>query len=113
MPDKSEISNLFSKVCSCVFNNRLKEALISLGKMMEGLNVADYTLEFENLDNTYRMLLEYTFRGVPDPQRDRILMSLKTSILELADKVQQKSMEKTGLNTASLKNQIEKEKEFA
>lgn len=113
MPDKSEISNLFSKVCSCVFNNRLKEALISLGKMMEGLNVADYTLEFENLDNTYRMLLEYTFRGVPDPQRDRILMSLKTSILELADKVQQKSMEKTGLNTASLKKQIEKEKEFA
>lgn len=111
MPVKTEISNLYRETCSLVTKDRLKDAMQRLGKLMEGLNIADFTLQYENLDQTYRMLLEYTFRGVPDPQRDRIYNSLKISILELADRVHQKALEKTGMNTFSLKVQLEKEKE--
>jgi len=113
MPQKAEITNLFNETCALVFDNRLKEALSRMGRMMEGLHVADFTMQYENLDQTYRMLLEYTFRGVPDPHRDRIYRSLKISILELADMVQQKAFEMTGMNTYSLKMQLEKEKELA
>ena len=60
--------------------NRIKEALIRLSVLMEGIHNADFTLQFENLDQTYRMLLEYTFRGVPDPQRDKIYHSLKVQL---------------------------------
>jgi hypothetical protein len=80
---------------------------------MEGMHVADFTLQYESLDQTYRMLLEYTFRGVPDPQRDRILQSLRVSILELMDLVQQKALSNTGMHIYALKSRIEKEKETA
>lgn len=111
MPVKTEITTLFNETCSLVVENRLKEAMQRLGKLMEGLSIADFTLQYENLDQTYRMMLEYTFRGVPDPQRERVYNSLKISILELADRVHQKALERTGMNTFSLKVQLEKDKE--
>lgn len=111
MPVKTEITALYNETCSLVVENRLKEAMLRLGKLMEGLSIADFTLQYENLDQTYRMMLEYTFRGVPDPQRERVYNSLKISILELADRVHQKALEKTGMNTFSLKVQLEKDKE--
>jgi len=113
MPAKKEIEKLAGEITSLVMANRLKEALTKLNLLMEGMHVADFTLQYENLDQTYRMLLEYTFRGVPDPQRDRIFHSLKISTLELADLVQQKALSNTGMHIFSLKAQIEKEKETA
>jgi tetratricopeptide (TPR) repeat protein len=110
---RKDIEILYNEIQGLVNTRRLKEALAKLSKLMEGMHVADYTLQFENLDQTYRMLLEYTFRGVPDPQRDRIYQSLKVSILELADLVNQKALSDTGMHIYSLKSQMDKEKEFA
>jgi tetratricopeptide (TPR) repeat protein len=110
---KKDIESLCIEINSLVHTHHLKEALTRLSKLMEGMHVADFTLQFENLDQTYHMLLEYTFRGVPDPQRDRIYQSLKVSILELSDLVRQKALSDTGMHIYLYKAQIEKEKEFA
>ena len=112
MHDRREIEKLSLEINSMIHSNRLKEALIKLSVLMEGMHVADFTLQFESLDQTYRMLLEYTFRNVPDPQRERIYQSLRISILELADKVKQKALANTGMHIYSLKARVEKDKEI-
>jgi len=109
----SEIDSTFSSLCNLVYANRLKEALNQLAVLMEGMHVADFTLQYEDLNQTYRMLLEYNFRGVPDPQRNTIFGKLKVSLLELADKVRQQAFALTGMHIYQLKLQIEKEKEIA
>ncbi len=109
----SEIDSTFSGLCNLVYGNRLKEALNKLDALMGGMHVADFTLQYEELNQTYRMLLEYNFRGVPDPQRDTIFEKLKVSLLELADKVRQHAYTQTGMHIYQLKLQIEKEKEIA
>jgi hypothetical protein len=109
----AEIDSTFSNLCNLVYANRLKEALNQLGLLMEGMHVADFTLQYEDLNQTYRMLLEYNFRGVPDPQRNTIFGKLKVSLLELADKVRQQAYAQTGMHIYQLKLQIEKEKEIA
>jgi len=109
----SEIDNTFSSLCNLVYSNRLKEALNQLGLLMDGMHVADFTLQYEELNQTYRMLLEYNFRGVPDPQRNSIFKKLKVSLLELADKVRQQAFAMTGMHIYQLKSKIEKEKEIA
>jgi len=109
----TEIDSTFSALCNLVYANRLKEALNQLGLLMEGMHNADFTLQYEELNQTYRMLLEYNFRGVPDPQRNTILGKLKVSLLELADKVRQKAYDQTGMHIYQLKSRIEKEKELA
>ncbi len=109
----SEIDSTFSGLSNLVYANRLKEALNQLGVLMGGMHVADFTLQYEELNQTYRMLLEYNFRGVPDPQRNTIFEKLKVSLLELADKVRQHAYTLTGMHIYQLKLQIEKEKEIA
>lgn len=108
-----QIESTFTSLCSMVYANRLKEALNQLRILMEGMHVADFTLQYEDINQTYRMLLEYNFRGVPDPQRNNIFGKLKVSILELADKVRQQAFAQTGMHIYQLKAQIEKQKEFA
>ena len=109
----AEIESTFLSLCKLVYANRLKEALNQLGLLMEGMHVADFTLQYEDLNQTYRMLLEYNFRGVPDPQRNTIFGKLKVSLLELADKVRQQAFAQTGMHIYQLKSQIEKVKENA
>lgn len=108
-----EIESTFFNLCNLVYANRLKEALNQLRVLMEGMHVADFTLQYEDLNQTYRMLLEYNFRGVPDPQRDTIYGKLKVSLLELADKVRQHAFAQTGMHIYQLKSRIEAEKEIA
>jgi len=113
MLNKQEIDTTGSEIAALVHENRLKEALDKLSGLLDGIHNADYTLEFENLDQTYRMLLEYSFRGVPDPQRNRIFQSLKVSVLELTDLVLQKSLANTGMHIYSLKSRVERDRESA
>jgi len=108
-----EIDSTFSNLCDLVYANHLKEALNQLGILMEGMHVADFTLQYEDLNQTYRMLLEYNFRGVPDPQRNTIFEKLKVSLLELADKVRQQAFAQTGMHIYQLKSRIETQKELA
>jgi len=109
----ADIDSTFLSLCNLVYANRLKEALNQLGLLMEGMHVADFTLQYEELNQTYRMLLEYNFRGVPDPQRNTIFGKLKVSLLELADKVRQQAFAQTGMHIYQIKSQIEKVKENA
>lgn len=107
----NEIENTFSHFCKLVYANRLKDALNQLSILMQGMHIADYTLQYEDINQTYRMLLEYNFRGVSDPQRNIIFGKLKISMLELADKVRQQALALTGMHIYQLKSSIEKEKE--
>ena len=109
----SEIENTFSTLCDLVYANRLKEALNQLKVLVEGMHIADFTLQYEDINQTYLMLLEYNFRGVPDPQRNTIFGKLKVSLLELADKVRQHAFAQTGMHIYQLKSRIETEKEIA
>ncbi len=109
----SEIDNTFSNLCKLVYADRLKEALIQMQILMEGMHVVDFTLQYEDINQTYLMLLEYNFRGVPDPQRNNIFGKLKVTLLELADKVRQQAFAQTGMHIYQLKSRIETEKEIA
>ena len=48
----SEIDNTFSNLCKLVYADRLKEALIQMQVMMEGMHVADFTLQYEDINQT-------------------------------------------------------------
>jgi len=109
----TDIEKTFTDLCNLVYANRLKEALNIVSGLVESMHVADFTLQYEDLNQTYLMLLEYNFRGVPDPQRNVIFEKLKVSLLELADRVRQHALAQTGMHVYQLKSRIEKEKEIA
>ena len=75
---------------------------------MAKANMADLRSQLENLTTTYGNLLNYTFLGVRDPQRDRIYKSLIASTLELADVAKQKALVYSGMRIQVLKQELEK-----
>jgi tetratricopeptide (TPR) repeat protein len=114
---REQIEQKFNKCCSLILEKRLKEAFPVLGQLVAKANIADLTSQLENLALTYDNLLDYTFRGVRDPQRDRIYKSLIVSFLELADVAKQKSLVHSGMRIQILKqeliNSIERAREEA
>ena len=110
---RDQIEKKFNKCCSLVLNKRLKEAFVLLGEIVTKANMADLTLQLEKLLNTYDNILNYTFRGVRDPQRGRIYKSLIVSTLELADVAKQKALVSSGMRIQVLKLELEKTLEKA
>jgi len=108
-----EIENNFTSIINLVITNHLKEALILLQELMKDTRIADFTLRYENIDQTYLMLLEYNFKGINDPKREFIYKTLKVSLLELADQVYQYQLSKVGVHIYQLKSLIAKEKDIA
>lgn len=108
-----EIEKLFAGIFTNVINNQLKEALLLLSDLMKDTRNADFMLRYENIDQTYHMLLEYNFKGVNDPQRDTIFDKLKVMTLELADQVYQQKLANAGVHIYQLKSSIDKEKDLA
>ena len=110
-PINKNIENVFESVCNLVYSNRLAEASVELEILLEGITASDISSQVEEIKQTYQMLLEYNFKGIPDPQRDSIFSKLKVSFLELADRVRQKAFTRSGLQIYQLKARIESEKE--
>jgi tetratricopeptide (TPR) repeat protein len=102
------IEKKFFKCCSLALSKRLKESFVLLGELIAKANIADLSSQLEELTITYNNLLNYTFRGVSDPQRDRIYKSLIVSTLELADIAKQKALVHSGMKIQILKQDIEK-----
>ena len=79
-----------------------------LGELTVKANIADLNRQMEDLSVTYDNLLSYTFRGISDPQRDRIYKSLIVSTLELADIARQKALVHSGMRIQVLKQELDK-----
>jgi tetratricopeptide (TPR) repeat protein len=104
---RDQIEHKFNQCCSLVLKRQLKEAFVLLEELVIKANIADLSSQLENLTLTYNNLLDYTFRGIRDPQRDRIYRSLIVSILELADSAKQKALVHTGMRIQVLKQELE------
>ena len=103
-----QVERKYSACCKLVYEYRLNEAFLLLSELVDEARLAHLGLQLEELKITYSNLLSYTFRGVHDPQRNRIYQSLIISILELADRIKQNALILSGTHTQSLKREMEK-----
>jgi tetratricopeptide (TPR) repeat protein len=110
---RDEVEQKFADCSKLVLEHRLNEAFLLLAGLLAKAHIADLSLQLEELKLTYRNLLDYTFRGVRDPQRSRIYKSLTVSILELADKIKQDALVHSGTRTQLMKREMEKVVETA
>jgi tetratricopeptide (TPR) repeat protein len=82
----AEVSKLYDRIINQILHFNLKEAFSNLGYLIQlnGFGLAyDQLTEMEN---NYRYMLKYRLEGYPDPDRDKMIVNLQKSGLELADK---------------------------
>lgn len=110
---REQVELKYTSCCKLVLDHRLNEAFLQLTDLVTEARLADLSLQLEGLKTTYLNLLSYTFRGVRDPQRNRIYNTLIVSILELADSIKQNVLIQSGTHTQLLKREMEKVLELA
>ncbi|NSW93111.1 MAG: tetratricopeptide repeat protein [Bacteroidales bacterium] len=111
--DINKITEQHKKVCRLVSDRKIKQSLDILRDMIALSSTGDFRDEFDNIILTYRNMLRYTLEGIKDPERDRIYLKLKQTILGLADRVRQDILSHySGWHTYWVKQQAEKEQKL-
>ncbi|MFO7616611.1 MAG: tetratricopeptide repeat protein [Bacteroidales bacterium] len=66
---------------------RLKEALTDIQPLVAEAGKSTWSEELGQIDTTYRYMLDYTTKGIPDPERDKVYRKVIADLYELADRV--------------------------
>lgn len=80
-----ELTSLYGQVFKLVAENRIKEAIDTLGILADHCRSGDLKGRLEEHATTYANLLKYTFEGAGDPEREKVYNRLVRDLFSLAD----------------------------
>jgi len=83
----TEIKNKYDTICKHVVLGEIATALPLLSELVYNSRQGDYIVSLENLENTYKNILRYSFGVAKDPQRGRVYNDLRRQLIELCDQV--------------------------
>jgi tetratricopeptide (TPR) repeat protein len=113
MINVQQINSRYRLLSKLVSSRKVKDALDVLRGLVSETGFSDFFIQQEYLVNTYEQMLNYMLEGVDDPERERVYRKLLTSILELADRVKDRLMEKhSGWHTYILKREVDHQQEL-
>jgi tetratricopeptide (TPR) repeat protein len=75
------------RVLDATLNNKILDSIKEISELVYTTRDGKYISELENLEQTYRNILKYSFGYATDPEREKIFKSLKRKIIELNDDV--------------------------
>ena len=83
--NQQEILNTHKKISNLLKNKQLKDSFNMLDLFLHTLQNWSFSEKKIELENTYKLMLQYAVDGVQDTERQHIYNKLTTSIYELAD----------------------------
>lgn len=84
--NEKEIFSTSRRIHDLLSVKRLKEAMTALGPMLSETGVAPWIEELEQIDTTYRYMLQYTVQGIKDPERQKVYRKIVSDLYELNDR---------------------------
>ncbi|HSV76657.1 MAG TPA: tetratricopeptide repeat protein [Bacteroidales bacterium] len=76
-------------IVRCLHSHRVYDAIESLRQMIQQTHKEFLSERVDNLNETYKNLLRYTFANIQDPEREKVYNYIIRSLLELADEVKE------------------------
>lgn len=73
------------KVIEATINNKILDAFKEISEIVYATRNGELITKLENIEQTYRNILKYSFGYAKDPERDKIFRGLKREIIELCD----------------------------
>lgn len=77
----------YQKITYCIERRLLNKAFAELQEWIVSARAGAYSDQAENLQTSYRYLLDYFARNVDDPQRKVVYRKLQAGLYELADQI--------------------------
>ena len=83
----TDTENKYIEICNCITEKKLSGAFKIIESILEQNPNAEYKNVFEKQKQTYSYLLEYSFKGVDDPERPNIYRNIQIALIELAENI--------------------------
>ena len=104
-----EIEKTYREICGYISRKMVKTALDHLSLFTVETQSGELRDQLHALENTYQNMLQYTLKGVDDPERKKIYRHLLQSLLKLTDYTREVLLQTySGWNTYHEKNKFEK-----
>jgi len=84
--NKTNIISAHKNIINALVNKNIAPALLSLRSLINNAQSDELLVLLDNYERTYSLILDYTIKGVKDPQRPLIYAQLIKSLIELSDK---------------------------
>ena len=91
--NKDQIKQTHRQILKLTYQGKLYDA-ISIVKQQGVINSNDDSSPLAVVEQTYKMMLQYTIEGMNDPNRDAIFRQMQVSMLLIADSVRNALMKK-------------------
>ncbi|MBR2200445.1 MAG: tetratricopeptide repeat protein [Bacteroidales bacterium] len=91
--NKDQIKQTHRQILKLTYQGKLYDA-ISIVKQQGVINTNDESSPLAIVEQTYKMMLQYTIEGMNDPNRDAIFRQMQVSMLLIADSVRNALMKK-------------------
>lgn len=85
--NEKEILSTSRRIHDLLSVKRLKEAMTDLRPMLFSSGVTAWIELLEQIDSTYQVMLEYTVKGIRDPERQKVYRKIVSDLYELNDRV--------------------------
>ncbi|MCD7973133.1 MAG: tetratricopeptide repeat protein [Candidatus Azobacteroides sp.] len=83
--DKQEINTLHKAVNKYIYKHELKRAFDNLRVLVQQTQDWELIQSLNDLETSYRYMLQYFMDGIQDPQRENVYRSIQATAYELAD----------------------------
>ena len=104
-----EIEDWNNRVGELLKQQRIVDALHKISSITPVKENTGYLAKIAELQTTYSTMLDYTIKGVADPQRKAIYDRLLVSVYELTDKIRFALINKTGMRLTSIREGLKRE----
>lgn len=100
---ESPIRRIINRIISAEISFSIKE----IEKILQQNNIVCFDEKLAEIKTTYSFLLQYALKGIPDPQRDKVLKHIQNELLAITDELLPVLMEKNGSVYSSLRKQMQ------
>lgn len=85
----NEMQHTATQILTYLKNRQLKQALDALRAWLQTALLPEYVDSVDELENNYRLMLQYAVNGVHDPQREQVYHNLIRKAYQLTDTIRE------------------------
>ena len=104
--NRQEAEQLHHRICNLILLNQIGEGIEMLEKFVITAHLSGKLDEVSEHKEIYRNMLNYTIKGITDPQRDKIFLKIQRSLIEICDFTFQFALSNMGLQLDKLRREL-------
>lgn len=104
--NRQEAEHMHHQICTLILKNQIGEGTEILEKFIVAARLPGILDEVSGYKEIYRNMLNYTIKGITDPQRDQIFLKIQRSLIETCDYTLQFAISNMGFHIDKLRREL-------